>query len=473
VSVNATQTLARRRELIVGGALGPVLWRVVVPAAIWYLLNYSFFIADTYYVGKLGTQPLAAMGLITAVVVLTITLSQGLGSALAALASIDLGAGQHAPAARLISHTLWLGVAVSVVVAAIGLPTIDPLFSALGASPDQLPYIREYMVVFYLGYAFVAVPTIGQSAIRATGDVVTPAVLLMISGLVHVLLDPILIFGNGVVPALGVRGAALAALIARGLGGALTLWIVARRDRLLALFDFQGWRDSVRAVARIGLPVALQMSVLALVGAANLSIAGSLGAEAVAGIGVGFRLEAIATALVFGLPVVLPTFIGQNVGAGKPLRAGEGALLGARQVLWAQLAIALLLAVSASFVAAPFSRDPHVRDVIRSFLYVMPISYALHALTSSAAGAFIALGRMRSYLIVGALPGFLFIGMSWLGAQLFGVLGLLGALSFARIALGVVAYLWLRSVLRAIGFLPAHKADSEAPVSVAEQRSVS
>jgi putative MATE family efflux protein len=461
--------LAQRRELIVGGALGPVLWRLVVPAAVWYLLNYAFFIADTYFVGRLGTEPLAAMGLITAVVVLTITLSQGLGSALAALASIYLGAGQQAPAARLISHTLWLGAAVSVIVAVIGVLTIDPLFVALGASADQLPYIREYMVVFYLGYAAIALPTIGQSAIRATGDVVTPAVLLMISGVVHVLLDPILIFGNGVVPAMGVRGAAIAAVLARAVGGVLTIWILARRDRLLALRDFAGLRDSFRVIARIGLPVALQMSVLALVGAANLWIAGSLGPEAVAGIGVGFRIEAIATALVFGLPVILPTFIGQNVGAGKPLRAGEGALLGARQVFWVQLAIALLLALSASAIAAPFSPDERVRGVIRTFLFVVPVSYALHALTSAAAGTFIALGRMRSYLIVGALPGLLFISMSWLGAQLYGVLGLFAALSLARMALGVAAFLWLRSVLRSVGFLPP-RVTAPAPAVVAEQR---
>jgi putative MATE family efflux protein len=461
--------LAQRRELIVGGALGPVLWRLVVPAAVWYLLNYAFFIADTYFVGQLGTEPLAAMGLITAVVVLTITLSQGLGSALAALASIYLGAGQHVPAARLISHTLWLGAAVSVAVAVIGVLTIDPLFVALGASADQLPYIREYMVVFYLGYAAIALPTIGQSAIRATGDVVTPAVLLMISGLVHVLLDPILIFGNGVVPAMGVRGAAIAAVLARAIGGVLTLWILARRDRLLALGDLTGLRDSLRVIARIGLPVALQMSVLALVGAANMRIAGSLGPEAVAGIGVGFRIEAIATAMVFGLPVILPTFIGQNVGAGKPLRAGEGALLGARQVFWVQLAIALLLAVSASAIAAPFSPDERVRGVIRSFLFVVPVSYALHALTSAAAGTFIALGRMRAYLIVGALPGVLFIGMSWLGAHFYGELGLFGALSFARMALGVAAFLWLRSVLRSVGFL-APKVSAQQLAAVPEER---
>lgn len=471
MSENATHRLAQRRELIIGGPLGSVMWRLVVPAALWYLLNYSFFIADSYFVARLGTKPLAAMGLITAVVVLTITLSQGLGSALAALASIYLGAGQHAQATRLISHTILLGLAVSLGIALLGVPTIDPLFRALGADAEQLPYIREYMLVFYLGYAFVALPTIGQSAIRATGDVITPALLLMISGLLHVLLDPILIFGNGVVPALGIRGAAVAGLIARGFGALLTLWIVSKRDRLLDLRDLAGWRDSFRVIARIGLPVALQMSVLAVVGAVNLWIAASLGPEAVAGLGVGFRIEAVATALVFGLPVILPTFIGQNVGAGKAHRAGHGALLGAQQVFWVQLGIALLLALCAAPLTAAFSPDEHVRGVIHTFLLILPVSYALHALTSTAAGTFIALGRMRSYLIVGALPGLLFIGMSWLGARLFGMVGLLGALSLARIALGVIAFLWLRSVLRSVGFLQRPvTVPPPDPVTVPEQR---
>jgi putative MATE family efflux protein len=468
MSTDATQRLAARRELIVSGSLSAALWRLVVPAAIWYLLNYSFFIADTYFVGKLGTKPLAAMGLITAAVALTMTLSQGLGSALAALASIYLGAGQQAAATRLISHTVWLGALVSIGVAAVGLLAIDPLFVALGASPDQLVYIREYMVVFYLGYALIAVPTVGQSAIRATGDVITPAVLLMATGLVHVLLDPIFIFGRGVVPAMGVRGAAVAALVARAFGCVLTLWILGVRDRLLDLRDRRGVRESFRIVSQIGLPVALQMSVLAIVGAVNLRIAAGLGPEAVAGLGVGFRLEAVATALVFGLPVVLPTFIGQNVGAGKPQRAGEGVLLGARQVFCVQLVIAGLLALSAASVARPFSPDEHVRGVIRLFLLGLPVSYAVHALTAATAGTFIALGRMRSYLIVGALPAFLFIGMSWLGGRLFGVVGLVGALSLARVVLGVSAWLWLRSVLRSLGFLPG-PIGAQEPAAIPQQ----
>lgn len=470
MSTNATQRLAQRRELIIGAPLAGVLWRLVVPAAVWYLLNYSFFIADTYFIGKLGTKPLAAMGLITAVVVFTITLSQGLGSALAAIASIYLGAGQQPQARRLIGHTVWLALLVSFVVAVVGLLTIDPLFRALGASEDQLPYIREYMQVFYLGYALVAVPTVAQSAIRASGDVITPAVLLLIAGCVHVVLDPILIFGNGWVPALGVRGAAIAALVARAVGGVLTLWIVVARDELLALRDREGWRDSFRMITRIGVPVALQMSVLALAAAVNMRIAGTLGPEAVAGLGVGFRLEAIATAMVFGLPVVLPTFIGQNVGARLPLRAGQGAQLGALQVFFVQLAIALLLALFAAGLARPFSRDAHVQHVISVFLYTMPVSYAFHALTSAAAGTFIALGRMRSYLIVGALPGLLFIAMSWLGATLYGVLGLVSALALARIGLGIAAWFWLRSVLRSLGFLEPPKSVPPAagPIAATE-----
>lgn len=469
MSSAATDRLAVRRESMISLPLGPVLWRLTLPASIWFLLNYSFFIADTYFVGKLGTEPLAAMGLITAVVVLAVTLAQGLGSALAALASIYLGAGQRAQATRLVSHTVWLATAVSVAVALVGLLTIDPLFIALGASANQLPYIREYMIVFYAGYAFIAVPSVGQAAIRATGDVVTPAVLLVISGLLHVVLDPILIFGAGPVPALGVRGAAVAAVLARAIGGALTLWVLARRDRLLDPWDIAGWRESFRTIARIALPVSVQMSMAALAGAINMKIAGSLGPEALAGIGVGFRIEAIATALVFGLPVILPTFIGQNVGAGKPLRAGEGALLGARQVFTAQLVIAALLALSASWIASPFSPDERVREVIRTFLFLSPLTYAPHALTCAAAGIFVALGRMRDYMIIGALPAVLFVAVAWLGARAYGAPGLLAALSLARLALGIIAFFWLRSVLRSLGFLAPPTVATDAAVA-REQR---
>jgi putative MATE family efflux protein len=465
MAVGSSERLAERRIQITRGPLNRVLWRLIAPAAAWYVLSYAFFVADTYFVGRLGTSQLAAMGLISAVVMLTMTLAQGIGSALSAIAALFLGAGQDAPAARLISHTTWLGLIVSALLLVVGLPTIDPLFRALGATDDLMPHIRDYMVVWNIGYAIAIVPVVGQAGIRATGDVITPALILLLGGAINVALDPILIYGAGPIPAFGVRGAAVASLVGRAIGGVITFVVLARRDRLLKLCDFEGIRTSWSQILKIGLPVSLQMSVLALVAAINLRIASGLSATALAALGVGYRIEALATAFVFGLPVILPTFIGQNAGAGDKLRAGTGTLLAVRQVSFVQAGLAVALAFAASAVAVPFSKDATVQALIVAFLVWVPISYAAHAITAAAAGVFISLGRMRSYLILGALPSVLLVPMAWFGARLWGFSGLVGALSAARILLGAIAYVWLRRTLVQVGFVAA-----DAPASYSSMR---
>jgi Na+-driven multidrug efflux pump len=169
-------------------------------------------------------------------------------------------------------------------------------------------------------------------------------------------------------------------------------------------------------------------------------------------------MEAISTALVFGLPVILPTFIGQNLGAGNAQRAGAGVLLGVRQVALAQLAIAGVLALGAAFLALPFSESAEVRGAIELFLYFVPISATMDVITCATAGTFIALGRMREYLLIGALPCFWFVAMTWAGAEIAGMPGLVIGLSLARIVLGAACLRWLFSVLRSAGMQPARPA---------------
>lgn len=450
-----TARLSARRELITTGPIASVLWKLTVPAAVWYLLNYSFFIADAYFIGKLGTQALGAMGLLSAVVVVVTTLAQGLGAALAAVASIYLGADQHRAAAKLTTHTLLLGLGVALLVPALGVPTIEPLFRMLGASDAQLPEIRQYMTVTYMGFAFVVLPSVAQSGIRSTGDVLTPALILLGSGTINVVLDPLLIFGvDGLVPAMGVSGAAVATLASRVLGTVASLYLLGRRDRLL-LPTLSDLRASWSVILRIGLPVAAQMSTLAIVGAVNMRVAADMAPALMAGLGVGYRIEAAATAMLFGLPVILPTFIGQNIGAGNPTRAGEGILTGSKQVIGCQLVIAGLLAACAPVISARFSADPEVRTLIEQFLWIVPISYGAHTVTAATAGTFIALGRMRDYLTIGVVPALVLGATPLIAAHFYGATGLLSAMCIARIAVGIVAGLWLRRVLLQTGLLEA------------------
>jgi putative MATE family efflux protein len=455
MTTDARESLRARMLLITEGPLPRVMRKLVVPSAIWYLLNYGFFVVDTYYVGRLGTSQLAAMSLICAVLALTITLAQGVGSALAATVSAQLGAGKHAEASRLVTNTLALAVILAAALWVVGTPSVDVLFVALGATPEQLPFVREFMPIWYAGFGFVMLSTACQAAIRATGDVTTPVLILLGTGVLNALLDPVLMDGWGPVPAQGMRGVAMAGLLSRAAGTLIGLWIVARRDSLLRFEAFGSLRASWIAISRIAGPVILQMMAFALSTAALLRIAAEIGPEMVAGLGVGTRIDAIVSALVLGLPIVLPTFIGQNAGAGNLLRAGQGIVIGMRQVLVAQVAIAVALALSAHGIAAAFSDDPAVREAVALFLLVVPAGNVAYALLTTAAGSLIALGRMRGYMVTGIAPCIACVAFAWLGARFFGALGLIVAIPLVRIAGGIVSWIWVKAELRAAGYFPS------------------
>jgi putative MATE family efflux protein len=450
---DAGDVLQARRLLITEGPLPSVMRRLVVPSAIWYLLNYAFFIVDAFFVAKLGTTELAAMSLIFAVSAITITVAQGMGSALAAITSIYLGARMHVEAARLVTHTLLLSVLVAMVVALLGLPTIEPFFQVWGATPEQMVFVHEFMPIWYMGFGFLMVSTVAQSAIRATGDVKTPLWILLGTGALNVVLDPLLLFGHGPLPALGIQGVAIAGVVSRALAAVIGLWIVGRRDQLLRISDALQPRASWVMIGRIAGPVVVQMGSLALTGVAILGIAASLGPEVVAAVGVGLRIDSILSALVMGLAIILPTFIGQNAGAGKPLRAGEGVVVGMRQVVVAQALIALAVAVAASSIGAAFSDDLRIRHAIWLFMLVVPIGHSAYALLTTSGGTLIALGRMRSYLVLGLAPCVVSIALIWLGARMFGEVGMIVALPLARAAAGIVAWSWIKGELRTAGML--------------------
>ena len=143
------------------------------------------------------------------------------------------------------------------VCAAVGLATIEPLFTLLGAQADTLPLIVEYMTVWYLGIAFLVVPMVANSVIRATGDSRMPALIMMTATGLNVILDPILIFGWFGFPRMELEGAALATVIARGCTMAASLAVLHFRDRIL---NFRPPRladvwTSWKLVGSIALPV--------------------------------------------------------------------------------------------------------------------------------------------------------------------------------------------------------------------------
>ena len=183
---------------------------------VWGILSVlAFSLADTYFVAQLGTRELAAISFTFPVVTVLSSIAMGLGTGVASVIARVIGKGDRLQVQRLTTDSLLLSVAIVGIFSTLGLNTIDPLFSTLGAKSELIPLIRDYMSIWYLGMVFLVVPLVGNSALRACGNTIIPSLIMTLAAAMNILLDPLLIFGWGPIPALGLKGAAIASMISR------------------------------------------------------------------------------------------------------------------------------------------------------------------------------------------------------------------------------------------------------------------
>jgi putative MATE family efflux protein len=432
------------------GDIRQTLTRMTVPMLFGMITLMSFNLVDTFFISMLGTRELAAVSFTFPVTFTVISLAIGLSIGTSALIAKALGSGNNTAAKADGLAALWLSAYLVLLLSALGYLLMDPLFRLLGAKEDTLPFIRDYMQWWFAGSVLLITPMIGNAVLRAAGDTKTPSLMMACSGLINAVLDPMLIFGFGPIPAMGVQGAAIASVISWLVGFFLILYLILYRRSLvdrghqpLAVFI-----PICRRILQIGLPAAGANMLTPLAMAVLTAVMASYGAHAVAAYGVGARLESIACLVVLALSMTLPPFVSQNLGAGQLHRVQTGYQLCIRFVLAWQLAVYLLLAATAWWLAGWFSSDPQVLSLIRSFIWILPLGYGLQGIVILTNSSFNALHLPLRALALSVVRLFVFyVPMAWLGGKLFGVLGVYSGALLANVLIASVAYFWFNRTL--------------------------
>ncbi|RUO79553.1 MATE family efflux transporter [Pseudidiomarina taiwanensis] len=425
------------------------LWRLTWPVIIGVLTLISFNVVDTFFIGMLGTDPLAAVSFTFPVTFTVVSLSIGLGIGTSAVIARKRGGAETEQAQ--FDGMVALAVAAILVglLALVGYFTIDPVFHALQAQPHLLPYIRDYMELWYLGAVLLVMPMVGNAVLRANGDTRTPSLIMASGGLMNAILDPILIFGLGPIPALGIQGAALASVISWAIGVWLVLWYL-RYKQLISFRAPTGARfvSSAQRILSIGLPAAgANMLTPIAMGVVTAIIAG-YGAPAVAAFGVGTRLESLASVVVLALSMSLPPLISQNFGAHAFDRVAAAYKTALQSIIVVQLAIYIILIAFSPWIAAAFTDDPEVARIIRLFLYIMPLGYGVQGIIILSNSSFNALHQPLAALSLSIIRLFvMFVPLSYLGAVLADIPGLFWGGVIANCLTAVFAYFWFQQRL--------------------------
>lgn len=432
------------RDLL-NAPIGPTLTRMTIPVVLGILAILSFNLVDTYFIAMLGPEELAAVSFTFPVCALLMNVSMGLGIGTAIHISSRIGRGDLTEARRTAAHALMLGLVIAIPSGTLGILTLEPLFHLLGASDDTIDLIRDYMELWYAGFFLLAVPMVGNSVIRATGDTRTPSMIMTLAGLVNGVMDPLLIFGIGPFPELGIKGAVIATLISWAISCVAVLYVLVKRLKLMAFSDLLGpalgyWRS----ILQVAIPATTTNMMTPLAASILTGIAARHGAHAVAGYGVGTRLEAMALVTIMALSSALTPFVGQNFGAGNLERIKTG-LRGA--ILFAlgwELLMAALLFVGGRWLAGLFTDDAETLDAIVLYLWLVPIGYGFQGMVMLICSTLNALHRPIYGTLISGLRLFgLAVPLALLGGWLGGMPGLFGAVTVANVLAGILTLLWL------------------------------
>jgi putative MATE family efflux protein len=433
------------RTALLTAPILPTLLKLALPTMTVLVAQTAVNIAEAYYVGFLGTDALAGAALVFPVFMLMTMMSNGgLGSGVASSVARAVGAGRQRDANALLFHAIVLAVLVGALFTLAAELAGPLLYRALGGRGDALDAALQYSDLLFAGAIPVWVVNLQAAALRGAGNVKVPALVTLVGAIVMIPLSPLLIFGFGPIPRLGIGGAG----VAFGLyycGAMLFLLRYMASGRSGLVLSLSALRGSLFAdILKVGLPTAFialltNLTVILVTGAVGL-----FGTTALAGYGIASRLDYIMIPLLFGVGTAALTMVGVNIGAGESARA--------RRIGWISGAMGFLLTGTIGlFVAAfpllwlhLFSHDADV--VAEGVTYLRVVAPAYSLLGFGFVVGFAAQGAGRVLWLFIAISARILIAAigGWIAVSYFGA----GMLELAAmVTASIIAYAAICTVL--------------------------
>lgn len=439
-----------RTQRLVTAPIVPLLIRLAWPNVLIMLAQASAGLIETWWVAKLGTDALAGMALVFPAVMLMTTISAGaMGGGISSAVARALGAGRRDEADTLVLHAAVISLALGLAFSAVFLLFGRPIYRALGGTGGALEAALVYSNVVFAGNTLTWLMNGLASVVRGTGNMLFPAAVTCVGVALLIPVSPLLIFGIGPLPGLGIAGGGTA-LVAFYAGGALAMaWYIlsGRNPARFRLVPLQ-WAP-LAGILRIGTLSALQsIQTNLIIAGATALVAAHAGIDAVAGFGTAVRLEYLLIPLIFGIGAPMVALVGTNIGAGRGDRALRIAMAGAALAFGVTEAIGLAAAAFPDAWLALFSAEPAMIAAGSAYLRIVGPFYGFFGIGLSLYFASQGAGRLFWPLAGGFLRVVLALGGGGLALCLTGSLtGLFAALAFALLAYGLTVLAAVRAGL--------------------------
>ena len=344
------------------GRLSRAVFLLAIPMVLEMFMQSIFAVADAYFVARLGANAVAAVGIAESIVIIFLAVSVGLSMGTTATIARRIGEKDHEGASVTALQAIYLGLACSIIIVAIGIVFGADLLRVMGAPAEVIEIGTGFTTHIIAGSGTITMLFLINGAFRGAGDPALALRSLALANLLNVILDPIFIFGWGPVPAMGVTGAAIATNLARGIGVLFQFYILFRGKGALKLRAIP-WSINPASMTRLirisGVGI-FQFLVAMTSYTGLIRVMAHFPAEATAGLTIAIRAILFVILPAFGMSNAAATLVGQNLGAGKPDRAEQAAWTTAKYNFIFLTSVSVILISFASQIIRIFTPDPEV-----------------------------------------------------------------------------------------------------------------
>jgi len=433
---------------------GPVhkhLIRMALPMIIGISASMGFLLADTFFIGRLGPDELAAVGFAGPIIMIIVASSIGLSAGTSSVMARAAGRGDHDEMIKLATTSLILVGLLSLAFTIIGLLTINPLFRLMGADETVLPLIRDYMQIWYWAPIFVITPMVAMGIMRSVGDTSLQGKIMIWASLANIILDPIMIFGLFGFPRMELEGAAYATMIARAGSFVAVIYYLTYRFHVIKFSHaiFADFWQTTKKIMHVGIPATGTNIIIPIANSVIVAIIATFGNDAVAGATVAIRIETFVIIFFFALSAIIGPFVGQNLG----VRNHERIELALKQsalfcIVWGAI-LTLIIALAAPSVTVLFDDTKSISDIATIYLFIVPISYGAYGIVMTANAAFNGLGQPLPGVMISTLRVVILqIPLVLLAAYYNNLPYVFAAASLSNILVGIIAYVWIMRTAR-------------------------
>ena len=430
----------------------PLLLKMATPNSIAFFIQSGVSMTEVWFIGQLGTTSLAAIALVFPLLMLMQTTAAGaLGGAVTSVIARSLGAGSTARAERVVWHALTLAVAGTLFFLITFLAAGEFFLSFLGGSDETLQQATNYCLVLFSGGLFLWLVGVVSAIYRGMGNMHFPASMMIVSALIQIPLSGVLVLGAFGVPSLGIVGAAVSAVTAGFVISCIMLIRLALGNYPVKLnfSQCQLSRKLFQDLMKVFLPASLSPLVTAITIVSLTAIVGRFGEHALAGYGIGSRIEFLMIPLVFGIGASMTSLVGMSIGAGNVARAERIGWVGGSTACLLSGAAGIVLALIPEIWIPLFSKNPDVIDSATQYIQIVGPCYAFLGLGLSLYFASQGAGRMF-WPVVAILARFIIAvgGAIMLASALdFGLAGVYYATATGMVVFGctIAGSIWLGS----------------------------